>query len=58
MVGVMNSAMWFALIGGLFIIMAVISAALKRLPLTTAIVYLTIGYFLGESVFNIIILIF
>ncbi|WP_413290719.1 cation:proton antiporter [Bdellovibrio sp. HCB337] len=50
----MKSAMWFALIGVLFIVMAVISAALKRLPLTTAIIYLLIGFILGESVFGII----
>lgn len=46
--------MWYALIGSLFIVMAVISAALKRLPLTTAIIYLTIGFILGQSVFNVI----
>lgn len=50
----MNSAMWFAMIGSLFIIMAIISAALKRLPLTAAIIYLIIGYFLGESFLDVI----
>ncbi|MGZ3797532.1 MAG: cation:proton antiporter domain-containing protein, partial [Pseudobdellovibrionaceae bacterium] len=50
----MNSAMWFALVGALLIVMAVISAALKRLPLTTAIVYLTIGFLLGDSFLGVI----
>jgi NhaP-type Na+/H+ or K+/H+ antiporter len=34
--------------------MAIISAALKRLPLTTAIIYLAIGYIFGESFFGFI----
>lgn len=46
--------MWFALAGALLIVMAVISAALKRLPLTTAIVYLTIGILLGDSLLGVI----
>ncbi|MGZ6434596.1 MAG: cation:proton antiporter [Pseudobdellovibrionaceae bacterium] len=46
--------MWFALVGALLIVMAVISAALKRLPLTTAIVYLTIGFLLGDSFLGVI----
>lgn len=47
--------MWFAVIGALFIVMTVISAALRRLPLTTAIIYLAIGYFLGKEFLGFIV---
>lgn len=47
--------MWFAVIGALFIVMTVISAALRHLPLTTAIIYLLIGCFLGKEFLGIIV---
>lgn len=45
----MGSAIWFALVGILFIVMTIISAALKRLPLTAALLYLLIGVLLGRA---------
>ena len=50
----MGSAIWFAIIGFLFIVMTLVSATLKRLPLTSAIVYLFIGVLLGNEGFRII----
>ena len=39
----MTFNIWFAVIGGLFIFMAVSRSVLMRLPLTTAIIYLGVG---------------
>lgn len=42
-----SSAVWFAITGAVLIGMTIISASLKRLPFTAAIVYLIVGILLG-----------
>ncbi len=43
----MNTEHWFILVGAILFIMAISAAALKRLPITTAMVYLTVGIAIG-----------
>ncbi len=50
----MNFTLWFIIIGLVFIIMALASSILKRLPLTSSIFYLAVGFMLGPSVLNFI----
>lgn len=45
----MHSEYWFIVVGLLLIIMTMITATLKRLPLTAAIIYLCLGCILGSS---------
>lgn len=49
-----NSAIWFASIGAILIVMTILSASLKRLPLTGAIIYLFLGVLLGPVAFNVV----
>ncbi len=49
----LTSEEWFLLVGGLLLIMGLTSAALKRLPITTAIIYLAVGLLLGPTVLNV-----
>ena len=51
---VLTDAQWFLLIGGLLLVMGLTSAALKRLPITSAIVYLAVGLLLGPTVLNVL----
>ena len=44
----METALWFAVFGTLLITMTTISASLKRLSLTAAIIYLLVGALLGQ----------
>lgn len=46
----MKDAAWFIAVGLLLITMSTISASLKRLPVTAAILYLIIGFLLGPAV--------
>lgn len=50
---VLTDAQWFLLIGGLLLVMGLTSAALRRLPITSAIVYLAVGLLLGPTVLNV-----
>lgn len=50
---VLTDAQWFLLVGGLLLVMGLTSAALKRLPITTAIIYLAVGLLLGPTVLNV-----
>jgi NhaP-type Na+/H+ or K+/H+ antiporter len=43
----MNFPLLYLVVGGLFVVMALAGSLLNRLPLTTAIVYLGVGFFLG-----------
>jgi sodium/hydrogen antiporter len=43
----MSGGSWFLLIGGLFVVMALSGTVLRRLPLTTGLVYLAAGFALG-----------
>lgn len=45
----MSNATWFLIIGAVLLFMALTAARIKRLPLSTAIVYLCVGVALGPS---------
>ena len=45
----LNFNLWFVIIGGLLIFMALCGSLMKRLPLTTALLYLAIGCALGPA---------
>lgn len=45
----MSNATWFLIIGAVLLFMALTAARIKRLPLSTAIVYLCVGVVLGPS---------
>ena len=45
---------WFLIIGALFVVMALTGTTLKRLPLTTAIIYMAVGFVLGTSVLDVL----
>ena len=45
----MSNATWFLIIGAVLLFMALTAARIKRLPLSTAIVYLCVGAVLGPS---------
>jgi len=45
----MNSAGWFLLIGGLLLAMGVAAPIIKRVPVTSAIIYLAIGLLVGPT---------
>ncbi|MBT9612892.1 MAG: cation:proton antiporter [Burkholderiales bacterium] len=49
----MTGAQWFLLVGGLLLVMGLTSAALKRLPITSAIIYLAVGLLVGPTVLNV-----
>ena len=46
--------LWLLIIGALFMLMALTGTTLKRLPLTTAIIYLAVGFVLGASVLGVL----
>lgn len=48
----MSNATWFLIIGAVLLFMALSAARIKRLPLSTAIVYLCVGVVLGPSFAN------
>jgi NhaP-type Na+/H+ or K+/H+ antiporter len=43
------NAIWWLIVGGLLMSMSLVGSALKRLPLTAAMVYLAIGFALGPT---------
>ena len=49
----MGSAAWFLLVGSLMLAMGLMAPLLRRMPLTTAIVYLVVGIVLGPTVLNL-----
>lgn len=49
----MTDAQWFFLVGGLLLVMGLTSGTLKRLPITSAIIYLAVGLVVGPSVLNL-----
>lgn len=49
----MNNAQWFLLVGALLLGMGISSGALKRLPVTSAIIYLAVGVIVGPTVLNL-----
>jgi len=50
---VLTNAGWFMLIGGLLLAMGLIPTTLKRLPVTSAIIYLAVGIVVGPMVLNL-----
>ncbi|SIS60732.1 cation:proton antiporter [Neptunomonas antarctica] len=48
----MTSAQWFLLIGGLLLTMGLTPSLIKRLPITSAILYLAVGFIIGPSLLN------
>ncbi len=49
----MNNAQWFLLIGALLLVMGLSFTMLKRLPFTSAIVYLAVGLLVGPTVLDL-----
>ena len=52
-VSVLTGAQWSVLVGGLLLAMGLTASALKRLPITPAIIYLAVGLLLGPTVLNV-----
>ena len=50
----MELTIWFIIIGAIFIVMALSNTLLKRLPLTTSLFYLVVGFVLGPIGFKLI----
>lgn len=48
----MISALWFLLVGSLLLTTGLFSSVIKRLPVTSAIIYLLVGLVFGPTVFN------
>lgn len=49
----MTNAQWFLFIGGLLLSMGLTSSVLKRLPITSAIIYLAVGLLVGPTALGI-----
>ena len=49
----MTNAQWFILVGGLLLGMGLTSSILKRLPVTSAIIYLAVGLLVGPTVLDL-----
>ena len=49
----MSNAQWFLLLGGLLLAMGLTSSPLRRLPVTSAIIYLAVGVLVGPTVLNL-----
>ena len=49
----MTSAHWFLLVGGLLLVMGLTSSILKRLPITSAMIYLAVGILVGPSMLGV-----
>lgn len=49
----MTSAQWFLLVGGLLVVMGLSHGAIRKLPITSAIIYLAVGILVGPSVLHL-----
>ncbi|PKO30360.1 MAG: sodium:proton antiporter [Betaproteobacteria bacterium HGW-Betaproteobacteria-7] len=49
----MSTPVWFLLVGGLLLFMALTTSRLKALPITSAIIYLAVGLILGPTVLKV-----
>ena len=47
------TSIWFLLVGGLLLFMALTTSRLKSLPVTSAIIYLAVGLVVGPTVLNV-----
>ena len=50
---VMNNADWFLLVGGLLLAMGLTTPVIKRLPITSAMIYLAVGILVGPMVLGL-----
>lgn len=48
-----STSIWFLLVGGLLLFMALTATRLQRLPVTSAIIYLAVGLLIGPTVLNV-----
>lgn len=48
-----STPLWFLLVGGLLLFMALTTARLKNLPITSAIIYLGVGMVVGPTMLNV-----
>jgi NhaP-type Na+/H+ or K+/H+ antiporter len=48
----MTGPLWFLLVGGLLLVMGLTPSFIKRLPVTSAIIYLSIGLLVGPTLLN------
>lgn len=48
-----STPVWFLLVGGLLLFMALTTSRLKALPITSAIIYLAVGLILGPTVLHV-----
>ncbi|WP_438862558.1 cation:proton antiporter [Neptunicella sp.] len=53
MTDLLNNAQWFVLIGGLLVFMGLTFTVIKRLPVTSAIIYLAVGMLAGPTVLHL-----
>jgi NhaP-type Na+/H+ or K+/H+ antiporter len=49
----MTNAQWFMLVGGLLLVMGLTASLLKRLPITSAIIYLAVGVLVGPTALDV-----
>lgn len=49
----MTNPQWFMLVGGLLLVMGLTPSVLKRLPVTSAIIYLAVGLLVGPTALNL-----
>ena len=49
----MKIELWYLVLGALLVAIALISSVVKRLPLTTTMLYLGVGVLIGPLVFNV-----
>lgn len=49
----MTNSQWFLLVGGLLLTMGLTSSILKRLPITSAMIYLAVGILVGPSMLDV-----
>ena len=49
----MTTAQWFLLVGSLLVVMGVSYGGIRRLPITSSIVYLAVGVLVGPTVLNL-----
>ena len=49
----MNNAAWFLLVGGLLLAMGLTTPVIRRLPITSAMIYLAVGILVGPMVLGL-----
>ena len=49
----MSTAQWFLLVGSLLVVIGVARGVVRRLPITSAMIYLAVGLIVGPTVLNL-----